>query len=123
MEANRKGILLLHDIQPATALALPEILQELKARGYKVVHVVPATPDRPKTVTEPEQWVVRITPEQKVWPRTLPVGLPTAEPELAAPSMRSFGLASSPAVGFEPKSWLVASADRLPLRGVNGRRR
>ena len=25
---------------------------ELKARGYRVVHVVPATPDRPKTVTD-----------------------------------------------------------------------
>ena len=46
MEARGKGILLLHDIQPATALALPEILRELKARGFKIVHVVPATPDR-----------------------------------------------------------------------------
>ena len=51
-----KGILLLHDIQPATALALPEILKELKSRGFKIVHVEPSTPDRPKTVTEPELW-------------------------------------------------------------------
>ena len=35
MEAHRKGILLLHDIQPATALAFPEILSELKARGLQ----------------------------------------------------------------------------------------
>src|SRR5438445_7948975 len=35
MEARGKGILLLHDIQPATALAFPEILRELKARGFK----------------------------------------------------------------------------------------
>src|SRR5262244_3560125 len=75
LEARGKGILLLHDIQPATALALPEILKELKARGFKIVHVVPATPDRPKTVTEPELWAVRhTTPEQKMWPRTLVVG-------------------------------------------------
>jgi peptidoglycan/xylan/chitin deacetylase (PgdA/CDA1 family) len=47
LEAQGKGILLLHDIKPVTALALPEILRELKIRGYKVVHVVPATPDRP----------------------------------------------------------------------------
>ena len=65
--SHRKGILLLHDIQPATALALPEILHELKARGYKIVHVVPATPDRPKTVTEPEQWVAAHAAEQKGW--------------------------------------------------------
>ncbi len=59
MEARGRGILLLHDIQPVTALALPEILRELKARGFKIVHVVPAGPDRPKTVTEPAQWAVR----------------------------------------------------------------
>jgi peptidoglycan/xylan/chitin deacetylase (PgdA/CDA1 family) len=36
-----RGILLLHDVQPATALALPALLRELKANGYRVVHVVP----------------------------------------------------------------------------------
>jgi peptidoglycan/xylan/chitin deacetylase (PgdA/CDA1 family) len=35
-----KGILLLHDVQPVTALALPTLLQQLKANGYRVVHVV-----------------------------------------------------------------------------------
>jgi hypothetical protein len=34
-------VLLLHDIQPATALGISELLRELKARGYRVVHVVP----------------------------------------------------------------------------------
>jgi peptidoglycan/xylan/chitin deacetylase (PgdA/CDA1 family) len=92
LEARGKGILLLHDIQPATALALPEILKELKARGFKIVHVVPATPDRPKTVTEPELWAVRhSTPEPKVWPRTLVVG-ESPEPVLVAPNLASFGI-------------------------------
>ncbi len=36
-----KGILLFHDIQPSTAKALKGILDELKARGFKVVHMVP----------------------------------------------------------------------------------
>ena len=89
IEARGKGILLLHDIQPATALAFPEILKELKARGFKIVHVVPATPDRPKTVTEPELWAVRHTPEPKIWPRTLVTG-ESPEPVLAAPSSRQF---------------------------------
>ena len=92
IEARGKGILLLHDIQPATALALPEILKELKARGYKIVHVVPAGADRPKTVTEPEQWAARGRGQQ-VWPRTLVVGAEMAEePGLPAPSPQSFGI-------------------------------
>lgn len=41
---RRKGILLFHDIQPSTERALPEILAELKARGFKVVHLVPRQP-------------------------------------------------------------------------------
>jgi peptidoglycan-N-acetylglucosamine deacetylase len=89
-----KGILLLHDIQPATALALPEILKELKSRGFKIVHVVPATPDRPKTVTEPELWATRRAPEPKVWPRTLIVDVESPAPALAAPSPASFGIES-----------------------------
>lgn len=36
-----KGILLFHDIQPSTANALKDILDSLKARGFKVVHMVP----------------------------------------------------------------------------------
>jgi len=92
IEARGKGILLLHDIQPATALALPDILKELKARGFKIVHVVPATPDRPKTVAEPELWAARRAPEPKVWPRTLVVGMESADPVLAAPSPASFGI-------------------------------
>jgi peptidoglycan/xylan/chitin deacetylase (PgdA/CDA1 family) len=36
-----KGILLMHDFQHATAEALPELLNQLKAKGYKVVHMQP----------------------------------------------------------------------------------
>ena len=38
---SRKGIILMHDIQVSTARALPTLLAELKARGYKVVHIRP----------------------------------------------------------------------------------
>ena len=34
-----KGIILMHDFQHSTAMALPEILLQLKAGGYKIVHV------------------------------------------------------------------------------------
>ena len=56
IEAKGKGILLLHDIQARTVAALPGILRDLKAGGYRIVHVVPATKDLPKTPTEPQQW-------------------------------------------------------------------
>jgi peptidoglycan/xylan/chitin deacetylase (PgdA/CDA1 family) len=96
LESRGRGILLLHDIQPTTALAFPEILRELKARGFKIVHVVPATADRPKTLTRPEQWVVRrappVQPEQKVWPRALVATTNGAAPMLSAPSPTSFGI-------------------------------
>jgi peptidoglycan/xylan/chitin deacetylase (PgdA/CDA1 family) len=58
IEANGKGILLLHDIQAKTVEALPALLHELKRRGYHIVHVVQATPDRAKTATVPSQWMM-----------------------------------------------------------------
>ena len=51
LDAKGRGILLLHDIHPATAMALPRLLKELKERGYQVVHVVPAG-ELPKAVPE-----------------------------------------------------------------------
>jgi len=51
---GHRGILLLHDIHPATAMALPILLRELKAKGYRIVQAVPAG-DRPKTLPEPQQ--------------------------------------------------------------------
>jgi peptidoglycan/xylan/chitin deacetylase (PgdA/CDA1 family) len=39
-----KGIILFHDIQPATAAGLPALLAELKEKGYRVVHAVPKSP-------------------------------------------------------------------------------
>ena len=35
------GIILMHDFKRHTAEALPELIQQLKAGGYKVVHMVP----------------------------------------------------------------------------------
>jgi peptidoglycan/xylan/chitin deacetylase (PgdA/CDA1 family) len=41
LEKNGKGIILMHDFRRATAEAMPELLRQLKAGGYKVVHLVP----------------------------------------------------------------------------------
>jgi peptidoglycan/xylan/chitin deacetylase (PgdA/CDA1 family) len=92
LEAKGKGILLLHDIQGRTVQALPRILQDLKARGFRIVHVVAATPDRPKTPTEPQEWQLHPVSETIAiarWPkvrRFVFAGTPT----LPAPALPEF---------------------------------
>jgi len=39
LATHGKGIVLMHDFQRATAEALPALLKELKAKGYRVVHM------------------------------------------------------------------------------------
>jgi len=39
LAAHGKGIILMHDFQRATSEALPELLNQLKAKGYRVVHM------------------------------------------------------------------------------------
>jgi peptidoglycan/xylan/chitin deacetylase (PgdA/CDA1 family) len=42
LQKNGKGIVLMHDFQKGTGEALPQLLAQLKANGYKLVHMVPA---------------------------------------------------------------------------------
>jgi len=64
LDARGRGIILMHDIHPDTALALPALLKELKKRGYHVVHVV-AAGARPKLLPE----VMARPIEIEVWPK------------------------------------------------------
>jgi peptidoglycan/xylan/chitin deacetylase (PgdA/CDA1 family) len=64
IEAVGKGVLLLHDIHQRTVEALPGILKALKEGGYRIVHVVPATANLPKTVTADADWRVRDAPRR-----------------------------------------------------------
>jgi peptidoglycan-N-acetylglucosamine deacetylase len=41
LREQRKGIILMHDIQPSTAGAIRGLLSELRDKGFKVVHIVP----------------------------------------------------------------------------------
>ncbi len=127
IEARHRGILLLHDIQPATALALPTLLAELKARGYKIVHVVPATPDRPATVAQTDEWMQR-HPLKPSWPRVLASapstgqpGVSTGQPGLDVPSPASFGVADSTGelMTSDPAAQRgKAAADRMLLQNT-----
>lgn len=72
LKGKGKGILLLHDIQSRTVAALPGILRDLKAGGYRIVHVVPATAELPATPTEPIQWLLNPPSEHTPmarWPK------------------------------------------------------
>lgn len=60
-----RGILLLHDVQPVTALALPLLLRELKVNGYRVVHVVP----KGKRSAPHDQRVATTQQDAKSWPK------------------------------------------------------
>jgi peptidoglycan/xylan/chitin deacetylase (PgdA/CDA1 family) len=44
LKKRGKGIVLMSDFQHATARALPEIVRQLKANGFRIVHMVPRTP-------------------------------------------------------------------------------
>jgi peptidoglycan/xylan/chitin deacetylase (PgdA/CDA1 family) len=44
LEKRGKGIVLMHDFQHSTALALPTLLQQLKAKGFKIVHLKAKNP-------------------------------------------------------------------------------
>jgi peptidoglycan/xylan/chitin deacetylase (PgdA/CDA1 family) len=100
LEAKGKGILLLHDIQARTAAALPRILQTLKARGYRIVHVVPATAERPATPTEPQQWLLHPAPDSIAqWPQ-VPTFVFAHAGSLPVPSRSDFDVSEeSPLLG------------------------
>jgi peptidoglycan/xylan/chitin deacetylase (PgdA/CDA1 family) len=88
LEARGKGILLLHDIHPATVAALPELLDKLKAAGFHIVHVVPATAEQVETAGEPT------THTRPAWPAVTGIQIDdqvvTAAPDLKlfAPNYR-----------------------------------
>ena len=86
LERRGKGVLLLHDIQPATALMLPRLLRSFKSLGYHIVQVVPTGLAPPKIVTEPENWVMH-KPKPTVWP----IVLDRSALALPVPSLQSFG--------------------------------
>jgi len=55
IERSRRGIILLHDTKAQTALMLPRLLEELKRRNYRIVHIVPSV-GRAETAEAPGNW-------------------------------------------------------------------
>jgi peptidoglycan-N-acetylglucosamine deacetylase len=91
LDKKGKGIILMHDFQHATAKALPQLLEQLKAGGYKVVHATAKT-----AATTLARWDEMVKSEVKgaaVGPdrptssvvRTIDEGAPAAMAKPAAP--------------------------------------
>ena len=125
LEAKGRGVLLLHDMQPATVMMLPALLHELKRRNYRIVHVVPATATLAKTPTTPEQWAMKGGHEHMPWedaprftPETDSASAPSPATALpAAPDPSPSGVAI--AHPFGPKVPLPRPSPRasnIPLR-------
>ncbi len=103
LERHGKGIILMHDFQHATAEALPELIRQLKAAGYKVVHMVPRQPLT--TVPKYDEMITQqrkllwnnMRPETSVIP---PVGARVLEPwSFEPPSPAGTSKSSSPGSG------------------------
>ena len=65
LKKKRRGIVLMHDIQPRTAKMLPRLLRSMKKAGFRVVHMVPSGGAQPKAVE-----VAALEPKAKSRKRT-----------------------------------------------------
>ena len=98
---NKKGIILLHDVQPSTAGALKTVLDELRARGFRVVHLIPkgqaeTVPAYDAFLTKPLNDTTRalLSNRSTYWPLSkegdliggLPVSAKGGQPKVSVPS-------------------------------------
>jgi peptidoglycan-N-acetylglucosamine deacetylase len=99
LEERGSGILLLHDIHPATVAALPMLLAQLKAHGFHVVQIVPPGVAGDQMAGGPAAWaldaampdadLVDLGAVSPTWPQPNP--LPArADDQLPAPDAALF---------------------------------
>lgn len=96
LDRQGKGILLFHDIQRSTGGGIADLLDRLKERGYKVVHIVPKAPA--ETLPEYDELAARelakyaksaasrpLAKGAVVWPMTTAADIPAGEPLVITP--------------------------------------
>jgi peptidoglycan/xylan/chitin deacetylase (PgdA/CDA1 family) len=115
LEKRGRGMLLLHDIHPATAAALPGLLQQLKEHGFHIVQIVPAPPNAPAVMTasadDSLNGFVTDASARQHWPVVSADTTPDAV-ELAAPDAKAFTLSIATAASpFPAASAADATAD------------
>ncbi len=87
LDKEGRGIVLFHDTKQQTAAMLPSFLQELKKRGYKIVHIIPGSAPPPLR-DAPAGWVSateKIIAEVFARRRSQKPQSPGASPEEATP--------------------------------------
>ena len=120
LDEKGRGIVLLHDIQPATALALPNLLKELKGRGYRIVQVRPlATMPALVASNLPSIAANRAAPLASAWPTAMAPPRPKEPPPqpvtktLAAPQVvtvtRKIALEPAAPLATEPPAPVAAA--------------
>ena len=126
LEKNGKGIVLMHDIHKTTAKALPQLLAELKAKGYKIVHLkakaeVATLPEFDAAIEKDAKGLPQVGAEKAMSSvvRTIE-GAPTAEevaksaaaenPQPAAEPSAATTAASNPAPANTPTPAIAAAA-------------
>ncbi len=118
LEERGKGILLLHDVNPATIVGLPGLLRALKDHGFRIVHVVPQTKDRPHTVSSPQDWQVPWAVAKKRWPRRYPFARANSGHELAVPGPQLFQFTDIP-----ERTTTARTVRTVSYESENGRRK
>jgi hypothetical protein len=108
LEEKGKGILLLHDIQPATALALPELFRELKAKGFRIVHVVPGRTTTPVPMAEKD-------PEPPAEPPAAVAAKPAQQPQEPSAAKPQNETAASAVVPEVAEAALAAEAAKIAV--------
>jgi peptidoglycan/xylan/chitin deacetylase (PgdA/CDA1 family) len=106
LEARGGGILLLHDIHPATVAALPGLLKALKENGFHIVQLVPARPGAPPAVAGPAEDIAGPAEETVAW---TPAGQAAMDDSAAVPDW------PQPDLGAP----VAASLAALPVPDVN----
>ena len=105
LDERGRGILLLHDIQRATALAMPELLRSLKAKGYRIVQVIPS-----KGATE-----VPVAENAAPQPASVLASAAPATAALAAPEPETPTPSVPPAASAPRPTMPAAAEDSLAL--------
>ncbi len=119
LEKRGRGILLLHDIHPATVAALPALLQALKDHGFHVVQVVAPAPAGSEIAGGPKAWALAAASPHAglidkgavspAWPR-VNADVVTDAPVLPAPDAVAFQPSALPDVAVSSANGNAATA-------------
>ena len=102
LEAAGKGILLLHDIHPATVAALPGLFKQLKDNGFHIVQVVPAASYLIAMANKPKAQIASAFTAEPMIADDVEHGMPHWPPAVVNGAAQDAALPVPDAAAFEP---------------------